>query len=363
MNYRNATVLASESLNASGTKVIDLTLQDVISRICIQVKATNNGTTLTAHPAEIVSQIEIVDGSDVLCSMSAKEALALSYYQTGRTPFVVNNYQDDEMAIFNAEIMFGRFLYDELLALNPTKFRNLQLKITYDRDAGGSAPDAATLRVKADVFDQKTPAPVGFLTTKEVVSYVMTASANEYIDLPIDNIMRGLMIQSEKAGTAPSGLYNNIKLSEDNDKRVPINEATSDLLKYFAALLPALQENFTVAGNAAAQTIYCMTGYEGWVNAVQRDGAAGDFIATQPAGGTFDLTGGAGGTVQGGVVGYAPFGSLYLPFGKQNVIEDWFDVTKIGSLRLTLKGASGLAGTETCQVTTVQLRKYQTLPA
>ena len=361
MNYRNATILASEAMNASGTKVIDITLKDVISRICLQFKPTNAGTTLVAHPATIVSQIEMVDGSDVLWSLSAKEAMALAYYQTGKTPFVTNNYQDNEMCSFNVELYFGRFLYDELLGFDPAKFRNPQLKITYNRTAGGCSPDAATMRVKADVFDQKVPAPIGFLMAKELVSYVLpaTTAANEYIDLPTDHPIRGFMVQSEKAATSPSSLYSEIKLSEDNDKRVPIDEKTMDLLKYFAAMKPAIQENFTVAGNAAAQTVYCMTGYEGWINAIQRDGSEDSFLATQPVGGSFNLTGGTGGTVQGGIVGYAPFGALYLPCGKPDVVEDWYDVTAIGNLRLTIKSGSGLAGTETCQVITEQLRAYQ----
>jgi len=358
MNFRNAAILPSEALDAEGTKIIDITSKDVISRLSIQGKATNNGTTLTAHPAKIITQIELVDGSDVLWSLDGIEALAMFYYQSGLTPFVVNNYQDNEMAIVDFEILFGRYLYDPLLAFDPAKFKNPQLKITYNRAGGGSAPDAATLRVNADVFDEKVPAPTGFLMVKEQISYTMGASANEYIDLPTDHITRGLMIQSLKSGSAPWGLYNEIKLSEDNDKRIPFDEFTSDLLKYYAARYPALNENFTVAGNAAAQTVYCMTSYEGIANAVQRDGTAGTFLATQPMGGTFDITGGAGGTVQGGVAGFCPFGALYLPFGNPQEIEDWYDVLKLGNLKLTLKGHSGLAGTETCQVITEQYRKY-----
>jgi hypothetical protein len=166
------------------------------------------------------------------------------------------------MNITNYEIYFGRHLYDTVLGLDPTKFRNLQLKITHNKANGGAAPDAATLEVTADVFDQKEAKPIGFLMAKENVSYTLQASANEYVDLPTDHPMRKILVQSLSYGKQPWEQYNELKLSEDNDKKVPLDDKTSDLIKYFAAQWPQLQESVEGAALTTTRNFYMMSSYE-----------------------------------------------------------------------------------------------------
>lgn len=358
MLYRLANILSTEALSTSGTKVIDLTLKDVISRLNIDVYGVNNGTTPTAHPANIVSKIELVDGSDVLCSISGYEALALFYYQTGRTPFVINNYQDNEWCRCMFSINFGRWLYDPMIGFNPAKHKNPQLKITYTLANGGSTPDAGGLKVTADVFDEKVVAPIGFLTAKEVVSYTMAASANEYIDMPTDHIYRSMLILGKGANNTTEMQYSNIKLSEDNDKRVPIDEGRATLAKLYGAMHPPISEHFVKAGAAGAVRTFCMTSYEGAISATPRETLVGDFVATQPASGATNITSAAGATIHGIITGFMPCGALQIPFGDPTDPADWYDVTKIGNLRNTITAGSGASSNNTCQIVTEQLRKY-----
>ncbi len=49
---------------------------------------------------------------------------------------------------------------------------------------------------------------------------------------------------------------------------------------------------------------------------------------------------------------------LQIPFGLQNEIEDWFDVTKVGNLKLEIKGASSVGTSHTAEIVLQQLRKY-----
>lgn len=358
MLYRQAKILSSEALAASGTKVVDITLQDVISRINIDVYGVNNGTTPTAHPAAIVSKIELVDGSDVLCSLSGYEALALDYYQSGRTPFVINNYQDNEWCRCMFNLNFGRYLYDPFVGFNPTKYRNPQLKITYNLAAGGSTPDAGAIAITADVFDGKVAAPAGFLMAKEVVSYTMAASANEYIDMPLDYPYRSMLILGKGANNTTEMQYSNIKLSEDNDKKVPIDESRATLAKIFGGVHQPIMEHFVKAGAVGAVRTFCMTSYEGAVSVSARETLVGDFVVTQPGSGALNVTSAAGATIHGIITGYMPCGALQIPFGDPQVIEDWYDVTKIGNLRNTIQAGSGASSSNTCQVVTEQFRKY-----
>lgn len=358
MNYRLATLLAHESIATAGTKTLDLTLKDLISRINLQVKATNNGSAPTAHPAAIISKIEVVDGSDVLFGLSGKELLAMQFYSTRQTPFVINNYLDNVMNVVNYEIHFGRYLYDPLLALDPTKFTNPQIKVTHNLASGGSSPDACTLEITADIFDQKAATLQGFLMSKENVSYSLVASANEYIDLPVDYNMRKLIIMSHAGDKQPWEQYNEVKLSEDNDRRVPVNDRTSDLVKYMTACWPPLREYIEGVALTTTRDFYVMSTYEMEFSGVAMGFAAGYLTSDYAYGGNIDIRGSASCNFKALVQGYCPFGALVIPFGDQQLIEDWYNLADVGNLRLTLKAGSSPGSNSTCQVLTEQLRTY-----
>jgi len=358
MNYRLATILAHEAINTAGTKTVDITLKDLISRITVQIKATNNGPAPTAHPATIVSKIELVNGSDVLFGLSGKEALAMDFFDTGITPFVINNYLDDVMNVVAYNLNFGRFLWDPVLALDPKKFNALQLKITHNLALGGSAPDACTLEAVAYVFDEKAAEPAGFLMKKETVSYTLSASANEYIDLPTDYSLRKLLIMSHADDKMPHEQFNEVKLSEDNDRRVPINDLTSDLMKYFNSLWPRLTEYIEGAALTTTRDFYVMSAYEIELSAIAMGFGAAYLTSDYMYGGQIDIRGSVAANFKAVVTGLAPFGSLALPFGNQSDHADWYNLSKLGSLRLTLKAGSSPGALSTCQVCTEQLRTY-----
>lgn len=359
MNYRQTSLLAADDIGTAGTKVIDVTLKDVISRINVQIKATNTNGTPIAHPAAILKGLELIDGSDVLWSCNGYEALAVNFYDDKRTPFCVNNYLTSVMNITHYQMSFGRFLYDELLALDPAKFRNLQLKVIHDLALGGSTGSACTLDITADIFDDKAPTPQGFLSTKELLSYTLSGGANEYIDLPVDLTLRKILIQSLYGGKSPHEQYNTIMLDEDNRKRIPFEDSTSDLMKYVAALYPRIQEGLIGGTSSTEVDFFVMSAYD-LVSAFNAWGTWDIYLmGAEAAGGKVGVTSsGGGGNFQGLITGMAPFGALPLPFGNQDVIEDWFDLADVGNLRLTLKAGSSPGANSTCQIITQQLRPY-----
>lgn len=213
MNYRQAVLLDAETANTAGTKTISKLGVDVISQILIQLKCTNNGSAPTAHPAKAISEIELVDGSDVLWKLSGIQQQALQFFQKGRPSVDIISYVDDNICVAMMELNFGRWLWDEEIAFDPTRFQNPKLKITHNKASGGSTPDAATLEVVANVFDELKPSPVGFLSAKEHYAYSLTSSAKEYVDLPTDMVMRTLMLQSLYDAKQPYEQYNKIRLS------------------------------------------------------------------------------------------------------------------------------------------------------
>ncbi|MCK4822811.1 hypothetical protein KA005_44020, partial [bacterium] len=212
MNYRLATLLDRETADTATTKVVDVSLSEMITAFSIQFRGLNNGNTPTAHPAKMISKIELVDGSDVLDSISGMELQATNISEMGKPIYAELNYIDECYAILALELRFGRNLWDEQLALDPTRFKNLQLKITHNKASGGSVPDAGQLSVLAHVFDEKVINPIGFLTNKEVFAYTLVASAHKYIDLPTDRPIRKIGIKALYTALQPWENVNKVKL-------------------------------------------------------------------------------------------------------------------------------------------------------
>ncbi|MBA7610712.1 hypothetical protein ES703_17924 [subsurface metagenome] len=358
MNYRQAIMLDHESIADSGTRSLDVTLKDVISRLCIQIKGTNSNVVPTAHPSAIISKIEIVDGSDVLFGLSGKELLADQFFSQKKTPFVINNYLNGVMCVTTFEIMFGRFLYDPLYAFDPTKFKNPQIKITHNRASGGAACSAGTMDIIADIFDEKSVSPVGFLMKKEHVSYTLDAGANEYIDLPVDYNMRKLIIMSHAADKQPWEQFNEVKLSEDNDKRIPVNDKTSDLLKYFGAQFPRIRESIEGATANSTKDFFVMSTYEIELAGMAMGNAGAYLKSDYMYGGNIDLRSSIACNFKALIEGSAPFGALCIPFGLQDDPEDWYKLADIGNLRLTIKAGATPLSNSTCEIVTEQLRPY-----
>lgn len=356
MNHRIATILAAEAANSASTKTIDLHLSTPISRITIEFKGLNSTNVPIAHPAKMVSKIELVDGSDVLFSLSGIEAQALNFFTEGRMPHNVNVYVNDVYAIATYEINFGRYLWDEVLALDTRKFTNPQLKITHDKALGGSTPDAGILAIFAHIFDGKDISPAGFLMAKEQYSYTLDGTAKEMIDLATDYPYRSLMLRSLVAGRQPWQQYHDVKLSEDNDRRIVLNDLPTVSLIKLLRQWPRMSELVTVNDIDGETTIFCTPTYETAITGSGLNANEITLLIDESYGGSFDATAGAAGSVQFLVNGLNPHGAMMIPFGKQGVIEDWYDVKEVDSLRLTVTGGSGSSGA--CEVIAQQMRSY-----
>ena len=358
MNYRLASVLSEESILTPATKVIDLNMADIVSKLQINVEIEMDGTVLTDHLAAVITNIELVDGSDVLFSMSGKECQALDYYQTGIMPFNAHTDRDgnDAVAVFN--INFGRYLYDPDMAFDPKKFRNPQLKITHSCTACGGGGTAARMEVRAYLFDEKVPTPTGFLMSKE--HYQFTSGAvNTYhsVDMPTDFLTRRYMLMGTAEGYFCQQVVNEIRLSEDNARRIPYDTKVWQLLKASRQLYPRIEEYGHFAFKDATRVIYASPTQDIVMNAV---GAAVTQIISVSAIPTkmpitTDIT--ADGEVHAQISGYDPHYSFVLPLGNVNDPGDWYDVTKVGNLEMRFKaGSAGASGV--VEIVTEQLRPY-----
>lgn len=358
MRYRIAEILAPEDLGISGTKVINLKISDVISRIEVIFRTQNGDDGFDDHPAANIPKLELIDGSEVLFALTGREVQAVNFADR-RIP------ADNHMTGSNGEWMkanygldFGRKLYDPVLAFDPTKFTNPQLKVTWNEALANTSCSNNYLQILAYIFDEYKPTPTGFLLNKQLYSYTPTADGYEYIDLPTDLPYRKLFLGSHQEQYTFTQMIAELKLSEDNDKRVPVDLLGTELWWENKKNFPEYIENVYM-NIAATSTVFRVTPSEDAV-------ITGNPTSAEE---TLILLFGNGGYATGKMAttkntcylickGYIPHGYAALPFGDQDLIEDWYDVTKIESLRLRIKAGPSLGATPTTQVLTQQIRKY-----
>lgn len=363
MKYRLATLLERTAYAADKTEIIDIDVSDPMTQIQVVYECLGASTaTFQGHPALCVTKIELVDGSDVLFSLSGKEAQALDFYHNKKVPPNLLYYLEGIYAeqIFN--LNFGRFLYDTRLALDPMKFKNLQLKISVDINGGGRSSAAGYLSVLAHLFDEKVIAPEGFLMAKEIKTYTLAAASHEYTDLPVDYPYRKLLLKAQAYGYYPDVEIDTIKLSQDVDKKIPFNQTMRQIIRAIQAQTPPWIEHMHISCPAAGGSVnyhtptyevgFALTPWDVPASATTTlaadygDGGRGRFSSTSTIG-----------NIQAIIRGWLPHGAVEIPFGLQDEIDDWFDPSAIKNLKLDVKGGASL-GAGTAEIFLQQFRRY-----
>jgi len=360
MNYRTTKLLDRTDIGPSGTKSIDINLDQPISRIMLEWQVLKSVSYMMDHPHVDISKIEIVDGSDVLFSMNGGQNQALCIYDRKCPDMNYGTYIGANVQLSYYGIDFGRFLWDPTLALDPRKFRNPQLKVTYSEILSDTGGTAGSLEVIAEVFDEKTIAPMGFLMSKAIHQYTTGAHQSyEYIDLPTDYPYRKLLIQGYAKGYEPWYVVEEARLNEDNEKRIPFDW---DLERYYIhrrGIDPMLLGHFQTQVEATDRAYY-VTPTDYWAGVVMQlsdpDAETGSSYCGK--GGKLNINARNGTEVNGIVHGYLPNHCIQFPFGDQMDPDDWYDVAKIGHLQMRLRAGSLGAGTGVGAVVLQQLRSY-----
>jgi len=343
VNYRQAELLATKQITTAGTEPITLAGLDCISRLMMVIELINNGNDPTNHPLASVKAIEVVDGSDVIASLSGYAAQAMAYYDTGKMPHNELNYEDNGYCRVFVPVNFGRWLYDPEFNLNPSKFKNLQLRIVHDYSLGGCSPDNAYLRVFADMFDEKVPSPVGYLQSKEIFSFTPATGAAEYVDLPVDNDIRKIVVMNVNDNEEPDVQFESVLIDEEKGKHVLVDCLTMDLIRTSSLVYDRFTEY--LSGHLAATT-----DDEFWLSAC-KDIQIGGLCDLNDAILTFTWTGGRARTFYASAATYfgaiasgrCPHGSVPILFGDQSEPNDWWNMEHVGEARIKLTPRAAVA--------------------
>lgn len=359
MNYRTAKLLAETNYTAAATKTIPINVKDVISRIIIAWRVTRAGEGMDSYPHTDISKIELVDGSEVLHSLSGGENQAVCIYDRKCQTMNHGQHLGSNSEYSSYGIDFGRYLYDPYFAFDPSKFQNPQLKITHSHLISDTGASSGNLEVWAQMFDERQVSPAGMLVTRQIKDFtVATAGVYDYVDLPVDRVMRGLFIQGYASGVEPWYQVIEARLNEDGEKRIPFDWDLEDYHRVRKGWAQPIQEQCIGLATTSDRNFY---------------GTPSDYYAMMPLnemasantvnceawakGGKFTMKAANINTWFWGLMhGWLPNHMFHFPFGWPNDSEDWYDVTKLGSLVLRLK--TGTATSGNIRTSVQQVRMY-----
>lgn len=369
MKTRDAVLEYQDTQKDTATKTKDLDLTEPISAIEIEVQCTNGATSNKAnYISDIVTKIEVVDGSDVLSSLNMSQLEALHFYKTGRMPCMFPSEWGGGLQRHNAMLFFGRYLWDREYALDPKKFTNPQLKVTFNKAViraaaadGFAAGDNISLSLIAKVFAD-LPAPAQFLMQKQIESFTGAASGEKRVTLPRDYVYRMLLTRFWLQAYDIDELISDIKLTADTDKFIPFNRKTKQLDAQALATfgLGEIKHDVLASDSDTVRAIFNkepMLAIHNWDTPMTVFCNIHWAWSSQFAPAVFLHDGTAYGTDVKLTVreaGHAPHATLPIPFGRLHEKDDWFDPKVYGTLELVLTQAT-VAGA-VCEIVAEQVR-------
>lgn len=347
MNRRIATIENRKVLADSGEVTINLGVRDPITALMIEFRATNGASGNLDNPlAECVSTIELIDGGNTIFSLTGMQFAALTAYNRGYIPYwLVSEVPSNVQNLFG-EVQFGRWHGDTVYAFDPSRFSNPQIRVKWNLatntavGASGYVTGTMTLTIRADLMIGAAN-PQGFITAKQHYSFTTAASGTEYIDLPVDRRLKGLMLQS--LSDSGGGLYglSNVKLSCDQDKFIPFDLSKTDFQRAASMKNPEFHyKHCFYASNG--DTIYPLLKQDeayslmiesgDMVLSVVNNGIGKAVIGLYNAGSAYTTDKMSTGEVSG----WSPFHTGYMDMGEYDDPSSWLDVSSFRSARLEL---------------------------
>lgn len=363
MLHRYAYLERDRSLADSGEHTVDINVLDPVTCLWVELRCTNGASWNHHNPLHAeISDIQLIDGADVIYSLDAYQAWALACADLGFAPQQKFSALGGDVQSVAVPLMFGRFLGDTQYALDPTRFRNLQLRVKWALDTAAATTwttSTLTLTVIAETMEG-APAPSNLLARREWYTWT-SAVGTEYIALPTDMPIRGLMYRSYLASYHPFGIVSQMKINCDGNKYVPLDVDVEDLL--YLQMLRQPKLNYRISDHLKdGDTFYSyLTELEDVsLNVENSLDTVASYYNYEYGNQTVHVyvAGSASGSyinVGAHVHGFCPFGYVYIPFGDKADPTDWFPAPNFGSIRVEAKG---IVASGDCALCLVQDRPY-----
>ena len=368
MKYRDVELYYQLTLDDVGTRPLDLKTTDPVSAIRLDFEAKNGGTSNKSNfISDIITKIELTDGSDQLLSINMKEGQAAQFYKTKKMPYIRPEEHADGQNNEQVVIFFGREMWDKEYYMDLTKFSNPQLKISTNiaaiRAAGADAYLAGGIKVTITlhVIEEGALPAKGFFMQKEIYSFTSGTSGDEHISLPVDYPYASLLLRSYIAGNDIDENISNLRLSCDAGKFVPIDKKVKKIYQMNEEDIGPGEVRYYLF-RKDNEVVYHVLNHDPQVSVMPRDGAnicnvyfswSGNFTLR-----VYD-SGGSAVTSEKMLSfiakGGAPHSTVWHAFGLLEDPETYFDPKEWNDLDLVLAQSAAAV----CQVVLTQLRPFE----
>ncbi|MGH9770107.1 MAG: hypothetical protein ACRD4Q_00155 [Candidatus Acidiferrales bacterium] len=343
MKIRDVYLVNGQTLNDSDTVNVDLTRSLKILKLRIQYRNKNGATSNTVGRLNgMVSKMAVVDGSNVIHSLSMREEQAKNFFDCKKMPFQQLSQAGGGEVIEEAIIDFRRYEGDTGFYLDTSEFINPQLQLTHSFTVSGTAGFVTAngeLSVIATVIDSGAPTQAGYMMAKELSSFATQSSGDHSLDLPLDYPIGALLVQTAVDGDTPDTFFSNFKLTQDTDSFIPINMAYTDLL-YENLNRFGKGEQLQTVLNATTGTLKGDLYFQTAGIVAQAGATAKALITVQTANeSTLAMTTSETGVVSGKMEGSAPHGTAIYQFGDGEDPAEIFQPSGVGKFQLILTQA------------------------
>lgn len=368
MKTRDGVIQYQKVLTDTETLIQDINIPDPISAFWIEVWCTNGATSNKGNfISDIITKVEVVDGSDVLISLNMAQLEALHFYKAGKTPVLFPSEWGGGTQRNGVYLLFGRYLWDPMFCFVPTKYRNPQIKITANKAAiraaaadGFASGNNILVTIVAKIFEEGA-SPVGHLMQKQINSFVSAASGDIRIELPTDYVYRMLMPRFWKQQSDINEIITDLKLTCDTDKFIPFNRKVRDLDSEALTLFgrSVFKHDVFVAHQIAFREL---NNKENSSTAQLWENTSGNIIGIQyewSSEGKLTIITNGGAVVSSDQKvtmlenGHSPHATLPIPFGRFMEPDTWFDPKTYGKVELVMTQAVASA---VCEIVLEQVR-------
>jgi len=214
MEFFHSVITDDVTTSADGTVTANLNIRPT-SHLIITIKALNNSAKVTtAQLLGGLEKIEVVRFGSTVYSLSGLDLYALNCILLGHEPWQENVIDtDDAVRTLPLVVPFGRKLYDPGECFPGTKSGELQLKMTID--IADTNYDGWIEQVEQVELPGAQPRRHLKVTTKD---YTPSATGDAEVDLPIGNIMAGILLwgTTVPTGTSWTTTIDDVTLLMDN---------------------------------------------------------------------------------------------------------------------------------------------------
>lgn len=350
MRTREYVLEYEKTLDDVGTLIKDIDILDPVSALYLEFTGTNGSAGNEDNfMSDVITKIEIVDGSEVLYGVNLHQLEALHFYKLKKAPVLFPSEWANGTQRHGCLLMFGRHLWDREFAMDFTKFRNPQLKIT-SNIAAIRAASATTAIVSGTLaasivakIMEDVPAPSRYLMAKDVYSYTSVGSGTKRVDLPRDYKYRMMMLRAFIEFYDVHSIVSDIKLTCDSDKFVLLNRKVKQLGAEAQAMFGELflrhnilrASDGDIRGLCHGETQFAFfpsitTQYTVFTHQLQFGGQVRLGMVTEASG--------SAGTrrLWGWEIGHALHATVPIPFGIMDDPGTWFDPTVYGKVEAIL---------------------------